>query len=458
MSVGKENGIMRVRGLLLLLLVFAGSSLSAQTFEFGGLVYKQCWSDRTYVYEHAVYVKQREDGFKYKGDIRIPQTVRYGDEDYRVVGVGDNAFKDCKDMTSCVFEGDIEWIGNWAFEGCTGLTELTIPSYYLDDVYQMYVYVGNGAFRGCHLESLTCMSGNPPIYNYFNQSNNYSSSYPGDANWYGPSYDAYDYWYYNNTTTLYVPVGTVSAYSEKGDFYRDKWGNYFTVIKEWGVEADDSVPGFYELLAELKPLCEETIIRIANTSQIAYLSSLNTLYDMAGEEGADISSLQAQLNGCFETLLLYVWIEGEGEGWKEFRVMSKHKDYIDGLKYMLAEIENKLEALQAKRIAYYKARRSGDDTTADRLKGELEPLYEEIQDLLFDLSISLEGFSLDNMVQDVMDFISAFEATIADSVPLVSSESRSAKSGWYSIKGQRLSGAPSEKGIYIHDGKTVLVK
>ena len=106
---------------------------AAQTFESGGLVYKQCWSDRTYVYEHAVYVKQREDGFKYKGDIRIPQTVRYGDEDYRVVGVGDNAFKDCKDMTSCVFEGDIEWIGNWAFEGCTGLTELTIPSYYLDD-------------------------------------------------------------------------------------------------------------------------------------------------------------------------------------------------------------------------------------------------------------------------------------------------------------------------------------
>ena len=140
------------------------------------------------------------------------------------------------------------WIGNNAFEGCTGLKEFTIPSRYSDDLYVGTVYLGYRAFWGCHLVSLTCMNGNPPSYNYSNPSWSAGTyySYPRASDWIGWDWD--DRWPYNNTTTLYVPVGTLGAYSEKSDndSYREKWGYYFSVIKEWGVEEDDSVPGLYE--------------------------------------------------------------------------------------------------------------------------------------------------------------------------------------------------------------------
>ena len=35
---------------------------------------------------------------------------------------------------------------------------------------------------------------------------------------------------------------------------------------------------------------------------------------------------------------------------------------------------------------------------------------------------------------------------------------RAAASGWYDLQGRRLIGKPSQKGVYINDGKKVLVK
>lgn len=427
--------------------------LQAQTFESDGINYTKFYSNRFYGY--AVYVTKPAEGMKYAGDIKIPGIVSYDNVEYRVAGVGNDAFKDCTEMTSCVFEGIIEWIGNNAFEGCTGLKEFTIPSYYTDDIYQGYVYLGYRAFWGCHLESLTCMNGIPPIYNYSNPSWSSGISYPVYSDWLG--WERGDHWHYFNTTTLYVPVGTLGAYSEKSDDYgRQKWGDYFTVIKEWGVEADDPVPGLYERINELKPICDETIQTIAKYSLDAYQYLLAYLYTIASEEGRDITALLSQLDASFETIKLYGWIEGQREGWRDYRVILKHKGYIEFFQNTLSEAQEKLEKMQEKRIAYYKARRSGD-SSADSKKDELATLAAEVQELLNRIEESIVALDMDMLAGDCNEFVNDFKNMVT-AVEVIKSDPCNLTPQWYNIQGQRLMNSPTQRGIYIRNGKKILTK
>ena len=437
--------------MLSLVCVLSIVGLHAQTFVSDGINYTVCFSNR---FNYAVYVTKPAEGKKYSGDIKIPQKVNYNNEECVVVGVGNDAFKDCTEMTSCVFEGIIEWIGNSAFEGCTGLKEFTIPSYYSDDVYQGYVYLGYRAFWGCHLQSLTCMSGIPPIYSYNNPSWQAGLSYPIGPDWIG--WEMGDYWHEHNTTTLYVPVGTIRAYSEKSDdFYRDKWGDYFTIIKEWGVEEDDPVPGLYEDINALKPLCDDAIVMILWYSKAVYNELTDYIYITAEQEGGDITALQAQLDASFETITLS---EGYGDGGGDFphKVIPKHKDYIRFFQNSLSEAQKKLEKMQEKRIAYYKARGAGD-SSADSKKAELATLASEEEELISGIQNSLAAFDWDAIMNDSQEFIEDFKSFVTP-VLAVSSDSRNLTSQWYSIHGQRLLTPPTKNGIYIRNGKKVTVK
>ena len=443
---------MRFKTLLTLFLYLWGSNLLfALSFEVGGINYTQCWSNR--FYENAVYVAKHADGSSYQGNVTIPRTVSYEGEDYWIVGVGDEAFKDCTEMTSCEFEGTIEWIGNSAFEGCTGLSKFTIPSYYSDDVYQNYVYLGYRAFWGCHLTSLTCKSGNPPVFNYNNPSN-YNSGSPTEPMWIGWDYN--DYWHYQNSTTLYVPVGKIAAYSEKSEegSYRTKWGDYFTIVKEWGVEEDDTVPALYDRLKELKPLCEEKYNKIVEASMGAYYYLLTMLYTISDEQGKDIEPMLQELEAAFERDAYYGWTEGQGYSWTEVKLIPELKSAVWST---FNQAEELLEQMQEDRIAYYKARQAGDDAKADNLKPELERAANEVATLINQVEMMLEALS-DELIQAKADeFVENFKALIT-AVPSIKADASSAQKSWYTINGQRLSAEPAKRGLYIRAGKKVIVK
>ena len=62
--------------------------------------------------------------------------------------IGDNAFDGCSGLTSITLPSGLTWIGGYAFDGCSGLTSLTIPS--------GVTGIGDNAFDGCSgLTSLT---------------------------------------------------------------------------------------------------------------------------------------------------------------------------------------------------------------------------------------------------------------------------------------------------------------
>ena len=83
------------------------------------------------------------------GVVIIPLVSPDGD---RVTNIGDEAFKDCTEVTSIAIPESVTNIGSKAFRGCSGLTRVTIPDSVLS--------IGNDAFRDCSgLTSITIPNG-----------------------------------------------------------------------------------------------------------------------------------------------------------------------------------------------------------------------------------------------------------------------------------------------------------
>jgi len=62
----------------------------------------------------------------YSGDISIPKTVTCDGVTYQVTAIGENAFKNCTDLTSIILPNSVKTIEDYAFSGCSGLAVVTI--------------------------------------------------------------------------------------------------------------------------------------------------------------------------------------------------------------------------------------------------------------------------------------------------------------------------------------------
>ncbi|MBO5469058.1 MAG: leucine-rich repeat domain-containing protein [Lachnospiraceae bacterium] len=71
----------------------------------------------------------------------MPNTISYNGKSYRVTSIGNNAFKNCKNLKKITIPKDIERIGNNAFRGCSKLQTITVQSTKLTKV-------GKNAFKG----------------------------------------------------------------------------------------------------------------------------------------------------------------------------------------------------------------------------------------------------------------------------------------------------------------------
>lgn len=81
----------------------------------------------------------------YKGDVVIPNTVKYQEKTYNVTSIGQRAFRGCYGLTSITIPNSITTIESYAFDNCYNLSTLTIPN--------SVATIGSDAFAYC--KSLT---------------------------------------------------------------------------------------------------------------------------------------------------------------------------------------------------------------------------------------------------------------------------------------------------------------
>jgi len=85
--------------------------------------------------------------------VTVPSTVTIGEVEYTVTAIGDEAFKDCSNLTSVTLPATITSIGDEAFSGCENLTNFTIPAAVQN--------IGSGIFASCSaLTAITVDNGN----------------------------------------------------------------------------------------------------------------------------------------------------------------------------------------------------------------------------------------------------------------------------------------------------------
>ena len=78
---------------------------------------------------------------KYAGAVSIPNQVTFNDNNYTVTSISSSAFEGCTGMTSISISGSVTTIGDAAFYYCTGLTTVDIPN--------GMKTIGEGAFSKC---------------------------------------------------------------------------------------------------------------------------------------------------------------------------------------------------------------------------------------------------------------------------------------------------------------------
>ena len=164
---------------------------------------------------------------KYTGDIVIPSQTTIDGKVYSVTGIGNNAFKDCTNLTCITIPNSVTSIGNSAFSHCSGLTSVTIPN--------SVTSIGNAAFSGCSgLTSVTIGNGVTSIGNsaFYNCSSLTSITIGNGVTSIGD--DAFEYC--SSLTSIIIPNSVTSIGSNPFAYCR----NLKSILVESGNAIYDS--------------------------------------------------------------------------------------------------------------------------------------------------------------------------------------------------------------------------
>lgn len=106
---------------------------NAETLTFAGLNYN-ILSEEDKTVEVGLNTTIVDDAY-------VPASFSYDGKEYKVVGVGDNAFNNNYLMTGITIDEGIEYIGEHAFEDCDRLADVNLPS--------SLKKIGSAAFYNC---------------------------------------------------------------------------------------------------------------------------------------------------------------------------------------------------------------------------------------------------------------------------------------------------------------------
>jgi hypothetical protein len=132
--------------LLFLFAVLLPLVASAHEFEVDGIYYNITSEADKQVEVISGYTR-------YSGSITLPATVTHNGVDYSVTSIGEGAFFGCSSLTDITIPESVTSIGDGAFNDCSSLTAITIP--------KSVTSIGEMAFNTCsNLISIVVAEGN----------------------------------------------------------------------------------------------------------------------------------------------------------------------------------------------------------------------------------------------------------------------------------------------------------
>ena len=116
----------RMAWLMLTIICVHGTTVAqnvGDTFTVGNLTY-------SVLSEQEVEVHRHVDSSYATGEVIIPETLEAAEwnRNYTVTTIGEGAFKDCNRLTTINIPNSVTTIGSFAFEGCSGLTAITVDT------------------------------------------------------------------------------------------------------------------------------------------------------------------------------------------------------------------------------------------------------------------------------------------------------------------------------------------
>ena len=146
-----------LKTLVLLLFMMVGQAVSAYCY-VDGIFYNLDENNNT------AEVTSRGN-VSYTGSVTIPESFTFRGSSYSVTSIGNEAFLECRNVTSITIPNSVTSIGSQAFFGCSGLTSIAIPNNVTSIGNQAFegfaipnnvTSIGNQAFEGCSgLTSIT---------------------------------------------------------------------------------------------------------------------------------------------------------------------------------------------------------------------------------------------------------------------------------------------------------------
>ena len=100
------------------------ASAFAYSFEVDGIYYHYPGGSLEVYVSHEVDYVGENSPRSYSGAVVISPAVTYEGTTYTVVGIHDEAFYGCEDLTSVTIPNTIEEIYQFAFRGCVNLTSI----------------------------------------------------------------------------------------------------------------------------------------------------------------------------------------------------------------------------------------------------------------------------------------------------------------------------------------------
>ncbi len=357
-----------------------------------------------------------------EGDVTVPAQVADGTNTYDVVGIYDYAFTNNRDLATVTIPEGVQVIGEMAFRGCTSLTKVTMPS--------TLTYLQRGAFQYCwdiasiDLPSGLSLIGDKAFYGCDNLTtvNSYVSS-PVEI-------DAYTFTNRNNAT-LYVPMGSKDGYQ-----VAEYWKQFLRIVEMSDITEVQLTVGAAGVatFASDYPLDFSGITGvkayIANAfnprtgklvlTRVDYVPAGTGLY-IKGQQGTYDIPIQSTTNYVINLLVAVT---------KPTTVAPETDEYTN---FILANGDHG--------VGFYTLSQEG---TIAAGKAYLQ----------------LPTMQVENMVGPVALVFDDEEATGIEEMEAQTPDldSQSTTTEWYTLDGQLLNGQPTQKGVYIVNGRKVVVK